>query len=193
MSPTVKTIADCLNIAAAKVFTFSEDRSIAVSLCCVLLPAVYFCSISPLKIKESLCVTINIYDYLNFVLLHCCTHETHDGFMPAVWGAAVAGTILMIITILWWMLQTAAVLRAASRWAACRVSAAVRTLVYFPHYFGPAARRQPPCPAPGGRHLLLLQSVLGPPSKEVLILSITYCPLSRLRIGGQCTIIMRVS
>ena len=66
---------------------FSHSQRIAV--CCVLLPAVYFCSISPLKIKESLCVTINIYDYLNFVLLHCCMHETHDGFMPAVWGAAM--------------------------------------------------------------------------------------------------------
>ena len=42
MSTTVKTIADCLNVAAAKVFTFSEDRSIAVCLCSVLLPAVYF-------------------------------------------------------------------------------------------------------------------------------------------------------
>ena len=45
MSTTVKTIADCLNVAAAKVFTFSEDRSVAVcllSVLCAVASCVFF-------------------------------------------------------------------------------------------------------------------------------------------------------
>ena len=59
------------------------------------------------------------------------------------------------------MLQTAAVLRAASRWAAAGSPHCSRSLVYFPHYFGPAARHQPPCHPAGGRHLY---STVQPPA-----------------------------